>query len=64
MRDAIVTAVSKGLIRTKRDANARHDWMETAQEVALRNAFFEVERVEQPLLPTPRIARRSLNTRP
>ena len=43
-------AVERFQLLSELDQNARHDWIETAQEVALWNAFFEVERVEQPTL--------------
>jgi hypothetical protein len=39
-------AVERFQLLSELDQNARHDWIETAQEVALWNAFFEVERVE------------------
>src|SRR5207245_4534338 len=41
-------AVERFQLLSELDQNARHDRIEAAQEVALRNALFEVERVEQP----------------
>ena len=43
-------AIERFQLLSELDQNPRHDRIETAQEVVLRNAFFEVERIEQPTL--------------
>ena len=40
-------AVEEPQCLTKLDQHARHDGIDAAQEVALRNALFEIEQVEQ-----------------